>query len=479
MEGEKTYASVLDVPGAVDMATFYVSPAVGLRILDEVVKEGDPGSLVEPGRGRPGGRGPSAGAGAEDRGRLLDPRHRRESRRVRARDRSAPQRVARSPARPPAAGAWTSRSDGRAGFLTGRRRPSILKFTSSLLQSRGPRGGIPPRFQFSNLPELPVDHTMPSNNKRQPMSARGSNGQTPAPAESPAAEPQDPAKTPGTAAPWRRPQHRRAEGHEHPEAHPDRQGPERRRRDRHAQAGADLPDPEGADRAERLHLLGGRARGAARRLRLPARARLQLPARPRRHLRLAVADPPVRPADRRHRLRPDPAAQGRRALLRPAQGRGGQLRAARAGARQDLLREPDAALSAGAAASSRRRRDNLSGARHGPDDADRQGPARPDRRAAAHRQDDAAAEHRAVDRDEPPRGLPDRAADRRAARGSDRHAAVGERRGHLLDLRRAGAAPRAGGRDGDREGQAPGRAQEGRGHPARLDHAPRARLQHR
>ena len=42
--------------------------------------------------------------------------------------------------------------------------------------------------------------------------------------------------------------------------------------------------------------------------------------------------------------------------------------------------------------------ENLVGARHGSDDADRQGPARPDRRAAAHRQDDAAAEHRAVGR---------------------------------------------------------------------------------
>jgi transcription termination factor Rho len=39
--------------------------------------------------------------------------------------------------------------------------------------------------------------------------------------------------------------------------------------------------------------------------------------------------------------------------------------------------------------------------------------------------------------------------------------------------------PRAGGRDGDREGQAPGRAQEGRRDPARFDHAPGARLQHR
>ena len=79
---------------------------------------------------------------------------------------------------------------------------------------------------------------------------------------------------------------------------------------------------------------------------------------------------------------------------------------------------------------------------------------------------------------EPPRGVPDRAAHRRAARGSHRHAALGARRGHLVDLRRAGAAPRAGGRDGDREGQAPRRAQEGRRDPARLDHAPGARLQH-
>jgi transcription termination factor Rho len=101
---------------------------------------------------------------------------------------------------------------------------------------------------------------------------------------------------------------------------------------------------------------------------------------------------------------------------------------------------------------------------------DRQGPARPDRRAAADRQDDAAAEHRAVGREEPPGGLPHRPAHRRAAGGSDRHAAIGQWRGHLLDVRRAGTAPRAGGRDGHREGQAPGRAQERRADPARLDY---------
>ena len=37
----------------------------------------------------------------------------------------------------------------------------------------------------------------------------------------------------------------------------------------------------------------------------------------------------------------------------------------------------------------------------------------------------------------------------------------------------------AGRRDGDREGQAPGRARPRRGHPARFDHPPRPRLQHR
>ena len=65
------------------------------------------------------------------------------------------------------------------------------------------------------------------------------------------------------------------------------------------------------------------------------------------------------------------------------------------------------------------------GARPRSADPDRQGPARPDRRAAAHRQDDAAAEHRQQHHREPPRGLPHRPAHRRAARGSDRHAALG------------------------------------------------------
>jgi predicted CoA-binding protein len=40
VEGLKTYASVLDVPGTIDMATFYVPPDIGERVIDEVAKKG-------------------------------------------------------------------------------------------------------------------------------------------------------------------------------------------------------------------------------------------------------------------------------------------------------------------------------------------------------------------------------------------------------------------------------------------------------
>lgn len=36
IEGLKTYASVLDVPGPIDMATLYVPPDVGQRVIEEV-----------------------------------------------------------------------------------------------------------------------------------------------------------------------------------------------------------------------------------------------------------------------------------------------------------------------------------------------------------------------------------------------------------------------------------------------------------
>jgi acyl-CoA synthetase (NDP forming) len=40
VEGLKAYASVLDVPGPIDMATFYVPARLGLAVVDEVAKKG-------------------------------------------------------------------------------------------------------------------------------------------------------------------------------------------------------------------------------------------------------------------------------------------------------------------------------------------------------------------------------------------------------------------------------------------------------
>ena len=40
IEGLKTYKSVLDVPGAIDMATVYVQPDVGVGIMDDLARKG-------------------------------------------------------------------------------------------------------------------------------------------------------------------------------------------------------------------------------------------------------------------------------------------------------------------------------------------------------------------------------------------------------------------------------------------------------
>ena len=50
VEGLQAYASVLDVPGPIDMASFYVPPEIGERVIEEVARETDPGSLAEPRR---------------------------------------------------------------------------------------------------------------------------------------------------------------------------------------------------------------------------------------------------------------------------------------------------------------------------------------------------------------------------------------------------------------------------------------------
>ncbi len=49
IEGLATYASVVDVPGSLDVATLYVHPAVGEQVLEEIAARGIPELWVNPG----------------------------------------------------------------------------------------------------------------------------------------------------------------------------------------------------------------------------------------------------------------------------------------------------------------------------------------------------------------------------------------------------------------------------------------------
>ena len=49
VEGLKAYKSVLDVPGAIDMASFYVPPDVGQQVMDEVARKGIAEVWLNPG----------------------------------------------------------------------------------------------------------------------------------------------------------------------------------------------------------------------------------------------------------------------------------------------------------------------------------------------------------------------------------------------------------------------------------------------
>ena len=49
VEGLKTYASVLDVPGPIDMASFYVQPDVGEQVIGEVARKGIAEVWLNPG----------------------------------------------------------------------------------------------------------------------------------------------------------------------------------------------------------------------------------------------------------------------------------------------------------------------------------------------------------------------------------------------------------------------------------------------
>ena len=49
VEGLRAYRSVLDVPGSIDMATFYVPPDIGEQIIDEVARKQIPEVWLNPG----------------------------------------------------------------------------------------------------------------------------------------------------------------------------------------------------------------------------------------------------------------------------------------------------------------------------------------------------------------------------------------------------------------------------------------------
>ena len=49
VEGIKAYKSVLDVPGTIDMASFYVPPDVGEQVMNEIAKKGITEVWLNPG----------------------------------------------------------------------------------------------------------------------------------------------------------------------------------------------------------------------------------------------------------------------------------------------------------------------------------------------------------------------------------------------------------------------------------------------
>jgi uncharacterized protein len=53
IEGWKAYKSVLDVPGQIDMATMYLAPAIGMRVIEEVAQKGIPEVWLNPGADSP------------------------------------------------------------------------------------------------------------------------------------------------------------------------------------------------------------------------------------------------------------------------------------------------------------------------------------------------------------------------------------------------------------------------------------------
>ena len=48
VEGHRAYASVMDVPGPIDMATIYVPGPIGVRVMDDLAKKGIPEVWLNP-----------------------------------------------------------------------------------------------------------------------------------------------------------------------------------------------------------------------------------------------------------------------------------------------------------------------------------------------------------------------------------------------------------------------------------------------
>jgi len=53
VEGHRTFASVLDVPEPIDMATVYVPPEIGVRVLEDIAKKGIQEVWLNPGADEP------------------------------------------------------------------------------------------------------------------------------------------------------------------------------------------------------------------------------------------------------------------------------------------------------------------------------------------------------------------------------------------------------------------------------------------
>jgi predicted CoA-binding protein len=53
VEGHRAFASVLDVPGPIDLATVYVPAAAGVRVMEELARKGIPEVWLNPGADHP------------------------------------------------------------------------------------------------------------------------------------------------------------------------------------------------------------------------------------------------------------------------------------------------------------------------------------------------------------------------------------------------------------------------------------------